>query len=194
MRSRVYKIKNKKTQQYWTGYGNSFTEKGAEFTSWDGAAYEIKRQARFKYDVNSWLNDAEIVEYEVSITEKGSQTAIYGVQRLSFYEALRSKYGRDFLKHYHKLCENPETKGKYRHAIYVQSGNFVEFREALKRLGYSSRNYKKTDNWCWIESDDVMMRVKLLDYVIHQIDLTAIEHAFEQQVEDAVALYLLAPA
>lgn len=191
MRSRVYKIKNKTTQQYWTGYGSSFNEKGTEFTSWDNAAHEIRRQARFKYDISSWLNDAEIVEYEVSITETNSQRAIHGVQRIAFYEALQKQYGRDFVKHYHKMNDNPETKGKYHHAIRVPHDHFVEFREALKRLGYSSRNYKKTDSWCWIEKNDVMMRVKLLDFVTHQVDLDAIEETFAKQVEDVVALYLV---
>lgn len=192
MRSRTYKIKNKTTAQFWTGYGSSFTDKGAEWASWDSAAYEIRRQLRLKHSsINAWLNDAEIVEYEVLVNELGTQSLTRAVMRSAFYDRMSKKYGATFTKHYHKLQENETTRGKYKYAIDVRRSEFSEFRVAMKNLGYSSRHYKKTDNWLWIEDEEVMLRAKLLNNVVQSVNIAVEEDEFEQQVNDAVQLVII---
>lgn len=186
MQRRIYKIKNKQTAEYWTGYGSNFSDKGTEFTSWDAAAYEIRRQLSFKHaSIYGWLTDAEIVEFEVVASETGTRNLVEAVQRSVFYDKLSKKYGKNFLRQYHKICDDPKLKGKFRHALKVSQTEFTEFREAMKGLGYSSRHYKKTDEWLWVEDDEVVLRAKLLDYVTMAINLVQEENEFQDQLANS---------
>jgi hypothetical protein len=184
MRSRNFKIKDTKTGQFWSGYGSAFSDRGSDFASWDAAAYEVNRQiGRHHITVRDWIKDAAIIEYEVSITEVGSEPLIPMVERSKFYERLKKDYGREFIKNYSRFYENKETRGKYKFAIQVVNSDYAEFRESMKNLGFSSRHYKKTDSWLWIEDEQVMLRAKLLDYVVRAVYLENEEKILQENID-----------
>jgi hypothetical protein len=187
MRSRNYKIKNKTTGQFWTGYGNNFSDRGSDFVTWDAAAYEVRRQIKFGHcSLKSYIAESEIIEYEVAVNEVSTTPLVLAVCRSLQYEKLEGKFGRSFVRQFHKLINNPETLKKFKFAIKISESEYTEFRSAMKNLGFSSRHYKKTDEWLWISDEEVMLRAKLLDYVVMAVYLENEEAEYERMVADAL--------
>ncbi len=182
--TKQYKIKNKLTGQFWTGYGSKFTDRGTTFTTADSAVYEVKMQYGLKHQsINDWINDVEIVEYEVHTTEIGPHDIKKLMLRNIYMESLTSQYGKYFTRTYYKAIPTLDDRLKYRHVVEVENDSYSEFRETLKRLGYSSRHYKKVDTWLWISDDDVMARIKLLDYCKNTINLAEHEAEYDSMVD-----------
>lgn len=176
--SSLYKIKKKGGTEFWSGYSSSFSRVGASFTSMALAARALKDQLSLRHhSIADWVDDAEIVEYEVTTTEAGSSSAKDAIIKYTFMATIENQYDRGFIKAYNRICSNPTTRNKYNFAIKVT--RYEEFREALKTLGYSSRNYKKMDYWLWFESEDIAVAVKLLGLHVEFVSLADLENAYQ---------------
>jgi hypothetical protein len=185
MTTRVYKIKNKQTQEFWAGYASEFTKKGTQWTSWDSAAHAIRAQLSYRHhSIKEWVDEAEIVELTVSVQETDAFPLMEKVRLSAFYSALQDKFGKQFVKNYHKLCGDTPTEPKFKYAVLVAPQKIDDFRTQLKNLGYSSRAFKKTDSWLWITDDDVAVRARLIDGVSQFVNLELEEAEFKALLGD----------
>jgi hypothetical protein len=164
MRQKQFKIKNTATGLFWNGYSSSFSESGTVFSSYEDAGLRIDSQFKMKYDVSDWIKTAEVVEYEIIIQEKETQTAKHCVMVYRFHEYLGKQYGVQFLRSYKKIKSDKSITEPYNYAVNIKNSVFPEFRESLKGLGYSSRHYKKVDEWIWVRDPEVVARIKLLSF------------------------------
>jgi len=183
MSKKCYKIKRTDTNQFWSGYGSAFSIGGQTWNTSESAAYSLQQQLSYRHaSIKDWLHLAVIVEFEIVTNEIGSFTAKEAILRNRLTAKLRKDYGDQFVKHYVKMQQDTTTKNKYKHAVQVYNEDFSEFRETLKGLGYSSRHYKKTDKWLWVEDDEVVLRMKLIEGVSKMVDLAQIEADFQDMV------------
>lgn len=184
MKSRCYKVKKKDTGEFWSGYSSAFSANGITFNSEGEAGYELRKQLSLRHNsIKDWIEQAEIVEYEITTTEVGASSAMTAVLRHQFYEQVIKKHGKSFVKHYSKLQSDPETRDKYKFAIEVNPTTYTDFRDRLKALGFSSRHYKKLEHWIWIENDEVVATAKMLDGHKQIVDLTALQSEYQNTLQ-----------
>lgn len=170
-----YKIRRTDTNQYWTGYGNTFSKSGTSWRTAESAANELANQLRWKHvSILTWLDSAEVVEYEVVENEASATPAQESIKDRVFTKKLQSAYGGAFITEYTKLVKD-KGRGFYKCAIQVDYAGYEEFRKNLKTLGHSSRCYKKTRNWIWISDEDVIVKAKLLGDFKVSVNLLTIE-------------------
>jgi len=184
MKRRYYKVKNKTTEQYWTGYGSKFTDGGAEFTSPEQVGYELRIAVRYHHkSLQNILDDLEVEEFEVSVASSGVlDDALYYIVQSERDSVLVTRYGKSFIRNYLKLNKDENFKPKF--AIRIDPANFSKFKETLKGMGYSSRYYKKTDNWIWTDNDDVVVNTKLIGGYEEIVNLMDIEKGFQERVAE----------
>lgn len=170
-----YKIKRTDTNQFWTGYGSTFSKTGTSWKSQESVANELANQLRWKHKtILDWIELAEVVEYEVVENEVGATPAQESVKNRVFNKKLETKYGKAFVAEYAKLVKE-KGLGFYKCAILVDYRGYEEFRTNLKNLGHSSRCYKKTRNWIWVNDDDVIVKAKLLGDFKDSVNLIELE-------------------
>lgn len=170
-----YKIKRTDTNQYWTGYGSTFSKAGTSWKTQDSIANELANQLRWQHNsILKWLDFAEVVEYEVVEQEVGSMPAQKTIKNRIFDKKIEAKYGRSFMTEYSKLVKE-KGEGFYKCAIQVDYQGYETFRTNLKNLGHSSRCYKKTRNWIWVSDEDVIVKAKLLGDFKQSVNLVEVE-------------------
>jgi hypothetical protein len=159
MAKHIYKIQNTKTLLFWSGVCSSFNSQGKKFNSVHSAAYSI--------NINQYLDpaiilDCQVVKFQVELTVQEKTSLQYAVQRVSFYQRLTQSYGRDFSR---SLC-NLEKSGtvEFKYAVSIPPQKISLFQKQMKDLGFSSRCYRKVDNWLWISGNDVLLSIKMLDH------------------------------
>jgi hypothetical protein len=162
---RVFKVKHKNTGEYWQGYGSKFSKIGKEFSSALAAARDISI-THIRTDVpGQQLKDLVIIEEVSKVKEKQPLQTIPTEEALAVVEvhdAVRAKYGYSFFCMWHKVVSEKRYEGA-KYIVKVKDGDYEDFRESLKGLGFSSRHFSKQKDWLIIYDDDVAMRMKLLD-------------------------------
>lgn len=164
MRQKQFKIQNTATGLFWNGYSSSFSESGTTFSSYEDAGNRIESQLKMKHNMNDWLLNAKVIEYEIIVQERETQTAKHCVMTYRFHEHLKKNYGHNFLRTYKKIRNDKTITEPFKYAVNIKRDSFKEFRESLKDLGFSSRHYKKVDEWIWVRDPDVVARIKLLNF------------------------------
>ena len=185
MRQKHFKIKNKTTGLFWNGYSNSFSENGTTFGTYDEAGSRLASQIKAKFDIHSWISQSEIVEYEVIIQEKQVHTPKHCVMQLRYHSYLEEQYGRAFFRAYRKVKADWDESDPHQYAIKIPRCDFDEFRASLKSLGFSSRHYKKVDEWIWVKNPDVVVRIKLLGASEEIIPIGKEEENFQSLVRNS---------
>lgn len=179
-----YKIKDTTSGLFWIGYGSGFNESGTTYASYELAGRSLANQIGLRHQsLIPFLPHLSIVEYEVVIEEKTSYVAQECMFAYRFSLKLGEKHGYRFQNAHRKMKnlekENPEKI--FRYAIKINHTDFTEFRESLKGLGFSSRNYRKVDEWLFTDNPDVVARTKLLSFAETTIDLEAERQDFSRQ-------------
>lgn len=188
---KIYKVKHNITGLFWDGYGDSFSAKGNKWNSVDAASYDIRKQIRYRAtSVNTWINQATVLEYKVFVEETDQVNLKEVLLRDNFHNKLSDAYGSSFIRAYHKIIKCDADRLTFKYAIQIPHAKYAEFREDLKGLGFSSRHYRKVDTWLWISSDDVMLRVKLLDYCSDVVELGKEEQALRQVINQGCDIEL----
>jgi hypothetical protein len=176
----TYKIQEKTSKHFWTGYGLTLSEtSGCQFANKAAAVrslhHAIRYQQRYKavgnnnrISLNSYSN-WEIVEYLIIVKENSTVPAVDAVFEYAFLCSMDNRHGGGFAARYAAATKDQTIDIKY--AVSVLKTNFIDLREDLKGLGYSSRHYKKTGNWLWISDPEVMLRMQLLPYISLAINI-----------------------
>lgn len=168
MAKRLFKVKSNTTGFHWEGQGSKFGRKGKYFSSAIEAARglhytQIRPGLGTTYkSYTDFINDLVIEELHPDYyTKIQSFPATDAIEAYKLQTSIIGKYGYTFLCTWLKIASKPEYQGgKYLIRI---TDDYVEFRERLKGLGYSSRAYKKLGEWILVFDDDVAMRIKLID-------------------------------
>lgn len=180
---KLYKVRRTDTGEYWSGYSSMFSKDGEEYHSIEIAANALSSQRSLLHvSIDSWIGVSEIVEYEVVRNERTSSSAIAEVIRYAQYAELAKQHGNDFVNGYKRMLQQPV---EFDYAFQIWYKEYEEFRITLKGLGHSSRSYKKTGNWIWVNDRDVALKVKLLGSFAKSVELEPIRDEFRKRLAES---------
>ena len=173
MKSRYYKIKNKDTAEFWSGYGSSFTKNGAEFKSLEDVGIAITAQLKMRHSsIKDWVNTAQVLEYDVLIVQNPNVLYAVGdtIKLAALYLTIRNDQDQQFLYGFKKLISGAKPL-EIKHAAKIVPREYEEFRKTLKDLGYNSRSYRKIGPWIWFSEDAIGALIRLLPGVDKVVSL-----------------------
>jgi hypothetical protein len=157
-----YKIKKSDSNEYWTGYSSQFSTNGIAYRSLEDVGTAINAQLSNKRaGIHKWIDTAQVIAFEVITRVVCAYDPVATVELSKLLASMQKDYGRNFVTGFKQLA-NRNSEYQFKYAAQIPPSEYASFRETMKTLGFSSRHYRKYNDWIFFTDDDLCMRVKLV--------------------------------
>lgn len=182
-----YKIKKSDSPEYWTGYSSTFSKNGVAYRTLEDAGAAIQAQLKnSRNGIKTWVDDAQVIAFEVVTNVICSYTLVNSVELSKMFDSMQKDHGRNFLNGFkHVILKHPDLEFKY--AAQIPASEFTSFRDQMKALGFSSRHYRKHQDWIYFSDDDLCLRVKLVSIHTKFVNLEAYVDQYNHNTESTPA-------